>query len=63
MLEWIKSGGVKRRFWSVLELAFQNSMMDMKTKYILYQCLIAMIQPFEKYKDGIVLKSMTYCMS
>lgn len=47
----------------MLELAFQNSMMDMKTKYILYQYLIGMIQPFEKYKDVIVLKSMTYCMS
>lgn len=63
MLEWIKSGGVKRRWWSALELAFQNSMMDMKTKYILYQYLIGMVHPFEKYKDVIVLKSMTYCMS
>lgn len=42
-LEWIKSGGVKRRWWSVLELAFQNSIVDRKNKHMLYQDLIALI--------------------
>lgn len=43
-LEWIKSGEVKRRWWSVLELPFQNSVMDTESKYTLYQYLIAVIE-------------------